>query len=79
MRWHVDPLGEFYNCNEATVVYFDSASGDTHLLSESAAWLLSILAEQPMDVDELIARATAYRFNNSSFVIAQVPLLLSLV
>lgn len=41
------------------MVYFDSASGDTHLLSESAAWLLSILAEQPMDVDELIARATA--------------------
>jgi PqqD family protein of HPr-rel-A system len=56
MRWHADPLGDFYNCNETTVVYFDHASGDTHLLGEFAAYLLQTLAVQPMDAPQLIAR-----------------------
>ncbi len=55
MRWHVDPLGDFYNCDETTVVYFDRASGDTHLLGEFAAYLLQSLAAQPMDTPQLIA------------------------
>jgi len=55
MRWHVDSLGDFYNCNEATVAYFDRASGDTHLLGEFAAYLLQSLAAQPMDTPQLIA------------------------
>mgnify|MGYP003381844377 CR=1 FL=1 len=55
MRWHVDSLGEFCDCNETTVVYFDRASGDTHLLGEFAAYLLQTLAAQPMDTPRLIA------------------------
>ena len=55
MRWHVNRLGDFYNCDETTVVYFDRASGDTHLLGEFAAYLLESLTAQPMDTPQLIA------------------------
>ena len=54
MLWHVDPLGEFYTCNESTVVYFDRASGDTHLLGEFAAYLLQTLARRPVDTQRLV-------------------------
>lgn len=56
MRWYVDPLGEFYDCNEDATVYFDPASGDTHLLKNFAAYLLKQLAAQPMGIEELTAR-----------------------
>jgi len=56
MLLSVAPLGEFYNCNEDTTVYFDPASGDTHLLSNFAAYLLRQLAVQPMDIEQLITR-----------------------
>ena len=54
MLWHVSPLGEFYNSGESTTVYFDPASGDTHLISNFAAYLLQQLALQPMGLDQLI-------------------------
>jgi PqqD family protein of HPr-rel-A system len=59
MLWHVDPLGEFYTCNESTVVYFDHASGDTHLLGEFAAHMVRKLAEQPMTIDQLLSKIEA--------------------
>ena len=58
MIWRVDSLGDFYSCNEDTVVYFDRASGNTHLLNEFAAFLLQQLDGQPMETDQLIAKIT---------------------
>jgi PqqD family protein of HPr-rel-A system len=59
MPWCVDSLGEFYNCNESTTVYFDCTSGDTHLLSEFAAHLLQAIAQQPMTIDQLIEKVSS--------------------
>ena len=57
MLWHADSLGEFYDCNEDTTVYFHPASGNTHLLSNFAAYLLQQLAQQqPLGLDQLITK-----------------------
>jgi PqqD family protein of HPr-rel-A system len=56
MRWRVHSRGRFYDANEDTVVYFDSHSGDTHLLSDFAAYIIQQLADHPLTVDELIDR-----------------------
>lgn len=56
MRWQVQSRGRFYDANEDTVVYFDSRSGDTHLLSDFAAYIIEQLANRPLTVDELIDR-----------------------
>ncbi|MEM6579639.1 MAG: HPr-rel-A system PqqD family peptide chaperone [Pseudomonadota bacterium] len=53
MRWQVSKLGEFYDRDEDTIVYFDRASGDTHLLSTFAGSLLQELGERTMTVEEL--------------------------
>ena len=59
MRWSVETRGEFFDCNESTVVYFDPASGITHLLSAFAAHLVLLLADNPMDTQLLIETASA--------------------
>ena len=56
MKWCIDPIGRFYNPGEDMVVYFDTASGDTHLISEFAAYLIQQIADQPIDVEALIKR-----------------------
>ena len=60
MKWQICSLGQFYNCNEETVVYFDSASGDTHLINEFAAYLIQLIGNlnRPVCSEELIELIT---------------------
>ena len=56
MHWQIDSMGLFYEPEDGMVIYFDPASGDTHLVSEYAAYLIRQFADQPqpMDIDTLI-------------------------
>lgn len=54
MKWHIDSVGRFYDPGEAMVVYFDSASGDTHLVSEFSAYLIRQFTNQPLDITALV-------------------------
>jgi hypothetical protein len=51
MKWQVTSPGEFYDCGEDKVVYFDPASGDTHLVSDFAAFILKQMAAQSRALD----------------------------
>jgi PqqD family protein of HPr-rel-A system len=55
-KWRIDSMGRFYDPAEDTVVYFDSHSGDTHLLSDFAAYILQQLDDQPLTTEELVNR-----------------------
>jgi PqqD family protein of HPr-rel-A system len=54
MKWRLDSMGRFYDPAEGTVVYFDSHSGDTHLLSDFAAYIMQQLDDQPLTTEELV-------------------------
>mgnify|MGYP003434900563 FL=1 len=56
MKWRVDSMGRFYDPAEDTVVYFDSQSGDTHLLSDFAAYIMQQLGDQHLSTEELVNR-----------------------
>jgi PqqD family protein of HPr-rel-A system len=49
-------MGRFYDAHEDTVVYFDSRSGDTHLLSDFAAHVMQHLGDDPLSTEELVNR-----------------------
>ena len=53
MKWRIESKGRFYDANESTVVYFNSNSGDTHLLSDFAAYVLQQFDGYPLTIDEL--------------------------
>ena len=53
-KWRIDSMGRFYNPEEDTVVYFDSHSGDTHLISDFAAYVMQQLDDQPLTTEELV-------------------------
>jgi len=53
MKWRNSSPGRFYSSNEITVVYFDSHSGDTFLISEFAAYLMQQLGDQSLSTEEL--------------------------
>ena len=53
MKWRIESKGRFYDTNESTVVYFDSNSGDTHLLSDFAAYVLQQFDDRLLTIDEL--------------------------
>ena len=53
MKWGLESKGRFYDANEGTVVYFDSHSGDTHLLSDFAAHVLQQFDARLLTIDEL--------------------------
>lgn len=38
--WHIASAGRFYDANEDTVIYYDPNSGDTHLLTDLAAFVV---------------------------------------
>ena len=61
MKWHIDSIGHFYDCGEDRVVYFDAASGDTHLISEFAAYLIQRIASQNRSLrnEEILGLITA--------------------
>lgn len=54
MTWRIYSNGQLYVANESTVVYFDSYSGDTHLLSDFAGFVMQQLGTQPLTTDELV-------------------------
>lgn len=59
MTWRVQSAGKFYDPGEATVIYFDTHSGDTHLLSDFAAHILKLLETQAMTTAQLANRVAA--------------------
>jgi PqqD family protein of HPr-rel-A system len=56
MKWRNDSMGRFYDANEGTVVYFDSHSGDTHLLSDFSAYVMQQLDNQPLTTEDLVEK-----------------------
>lgn len=60
MTWRLLAKGRFYDAGEGPVVYYDPRSGDTHLLSAFAAFILQELAQRPLDIGELAARASLH-------------------
>jgi PqqD family protein of HPr-rel-A system len=58
MKWRRHSVGRFYDPNESTVVYFDSHSGDTHLLSDFAAYLMQQIGDQPVTTEELVHKVS---------------------
>jgi hypothetical protein len=54
MIWRIVSHGRFYDAGESTVVYFDLASGDTHLISDFAAYLIQQLTAQPLGIEALV-------------------------
>ena len=56
MKWQIDLRGQFYDRDEEMVVYFDPASGDTHLISHFAAHLIRQFTDQPMGIEALIEK-----------------------
>jgi PqqD family protein of HPr-rel-A system len=54
MKWRRESSGRFYDANESSVVYFDSHSGDTHLLSDFAAHVVQQFGDQPLSTEQLI-------------------------
>jgi PqqD family protein of HPr-rel-A system len=54
MKWRIDSMGRFYDAHEDTVVYFDSHSGDTHLLSDFAAYVMQQFGDHPLTTEELV-------------------------
>jgi PqqD family protein of HPr-rel-A system len=57
MKWRIESPGRFYDAGERAVVYFDTASGDTHLLSDFAAYILEQFEGRPLSVAELASLA----------------------
>jgi len=59
MKWRVESRGRIYDPGENAVVYFDTVSGDTHLLSDFAAYILDQFDEQPLTSRDLVGRVSA--------------------
>ena len=56
MKWRVCSKGQTYDSGNCSVVYFDHASGRTHLINEVADWLLAELTTNPLTTEELLNR-----------------------
>jgi PqqD family protein of HPr-rel-A system len=54
MQWRIDAMGKFYDAHEDSVVYFDSHSGDTHLISNFAAHVMRQLGHERLTTEELV-------------------------
>ena len=61
MKWQCGAIGHVYACGEDMTVYFDPASGDTHLVSDFAAYLIRRIAGHgcPLDYQEILELITA--------------------
>ena len=60
MKWQASFIGQFYECGEEKAVYFDPQSGDTHLISEFASYLIRHIYEsgRPLTVEDIIELLT---------------------
>ena len=55
MKWRIGSSGQLYDPGEDFVVYYDPASGDTHLLSAVAGAVLRLIDHQPLEATQLVA------------------------
>ena len=55
MKWQACSQGQTYDSGDGSVVYFDPASGKTHLINEVADWLLTELIAKPLTMEQLLA------------------------
>jgi PqqD family protein of HPr-rel-A system len=51
-------MGRIYDAGEGDVVYFDSNSGDTHLLSDFAAYILRTFNTRSLTTEQLLNEVT---------------------
>lgn len=58
MLWHIESSGLVYDPGEETVIYFDTASGDTHLLTDLAAFVIEEIRKAPISQAALVERLT---------------------
>lgn len=58
MTWRTYSKGQLYDANDGTVVYYDAYSGDTHLLSDFAGYVMQLLDSEPRSTEELVNRAS---------------------
>ncbi len=58
MKWRTAGTGRIYDPGEGTVVYFDTDSGDTHLLGDFAAFVVEQFEGQSLTIEELAARVS---------------------
>ena len=58
-EWQVHAAGSFYDCGEPNVVYYDPASGDTHLLSAFSAHILRRVIAGPVSTATLLSELSA--------------------
>jgi PqqD family protein of HPr-rel-A system len=54
MTWRIRSKGRLYDAHESTVVFFDAYSGDTHLLSDFAGFVMQQLDARPLTTKELV-------------------------
>lgn len=58
MLWHSCSEGFFYDRNEGLTVFFDSASGNTHLVDDFALKILKILSVSPLSPEAIKKECT---------------------
>lgn len=58
MLWHSCSEGFFYDRNEGLAVFFDSASGNTHLVDDFALKILKILSVSPLSPEAIKKECT---------------------
>lgn len=56
MLWHIQSSGHFYDPGEETVIYYDPSSGDTHLLTDLAAFVVEQIQAAPTSEQDLLER-----------------------
>ena len=56
MKWRIVTAGRFYDAGEGQVVYFDPYSGDTHLLSDFAAFVVQQFEDRPLGTEQLVGK-----------------------
>ena len=56
MKWRIDSSGNFYDPDGDNLVYFDQDSGDTHLVTRFAGYLIERLGglPEPAGIEELM-------------------------
>ena len=54
MNWRITSPGHTYQCDESTVVYFDPMSGNTHLLSEFAGYVIQEIGRQSLTFHQIV-------------------------
>jgi hypothetical protein len=57
MKWHIPSMGRVYDPGEETAIYFDAASGNTHLISDFAAYLIELIGEDSISTEDIVRNA----------------------